>query len=84
MNTWVGSGYIRLGWKGLSRTSTISYYEHSQIMTVKSFMTLGQGVYVINLFTTVIYKSSLLARVFVPGKFFQPSLMFSVSLLEYS
>ncbi len=38
---------IRLGWKGISGTNTLAYYEHSQIAAVKSFMTLGPGVNVI-------------------------------------
>jgi hypothetical protein len=34
---------IRLGWKVLTRTDTVAYYEHSQITAVKSFMRLDQG-----------------------------------------
>ena len=34
------------------------------------------GANVIKLFTAVIYKFSYSVRVFVPGKIFQPSLMF--------
>jgi hypothetical protein len=34
---------IRLGWKGLPVKNTLAYYEHLQITTVKSFITLGTG-----------------------------------------
>jgi hypothetical protein len=42
----------------------------------KRFMTLTPGVNVIKNFTAAIYEFLKLARVFVPGKTFQPSLMF--------
>jgi hypothetical protein len=32
---------IRLGWKGITGTSTLAYFEHSLIMALKSFITLG-------------------------------------------
>jgi hypothetical protein len=35
--------YIRLGWKSLPETSTLAYYENSQITAVKSFITLAPG-----------------------------------------
>jgi hypothetical protein len=38
---------IRLGWIGISGTNTLADYEHSQIAPVKSFMTLGPSVNVI-------------------------------------
>jgi hypothetical protein len=34
---------IRLGWKCLPGTNTLAYYEHSEIMDVKSFITLCPG-----------------------------------------
>jgi hypothetical protein len=34
---------IRLGWKGLTGTKTLAYYEHLQITDEKSFITLGPG-----------------------------------------
>ncbi len=47
---------IRLGWKDLPGTSTLAYYELSQITVIKSFKTLGPGANVMKLFTAVIYK----------------------------
>ncbi len=32
---------IGLGWKGLSGTNTLAYYNHLSIVDVKSFITLG-------------------------------------------
>jgi hypothetical protein len=32
---------IRLGWKGLSGTNALAYYENSKITTVKSFIRLA-------------------------------------------
>ncbi len=46
---------IGLGLKGLPGTNTLAYYEKSQIMSVKSFITLFPGVGVIKLFTAVSY-----------------------------
>jgi hypothetical protein len=39
-------------------------------------MKLTPGAHVIKLFTAVIYEFSLYARVFAPGKPFEPCLMF--------
>jgi hypothetical protein len=47
-----------------------------QVTPKKSFTNFPAGVCKIKLFTAVIYRFSLKARVFVPGKPFQPSLMF--------
>ncbi len=46
-------------------------------------MTLTPVANVIKLFTAVSYEFSLLARVFVPGKPFQPSLMFAGKAVAY-
>jgi hypothetical protein len=43
----------------------------------KSLISLTPGAKPIKLFTVVIYELSLEARVFVPHKSFQPSLMFA-------
>ncbi len=37
---------IRQGWKGLPWTTTPAYYKHKQAMAIKSFTTLGQGLYI--------------------------------------
>ncbi len=59
---WLHSGAsptnIRLGWKGLHETNTVTYYELSLITSVKSFKTLTPGANVIKLFTSVINKFS--------------------------
>jgi hypothetical protein len=34
----------RLGWKGLPRKNSVTYYECSKIMDVKSFIILGPGL----------------------------------------
>ncbi len=34
---------ISIGWEGLPGTNTLAYYEHSQIRTLKSFLTLGSA-----------------------------------------
>ncbi len=47
---------IRLGWKGSPGTNALAYYEHSQIAASKSFIALGHGANVTQLFTDVIYK----------------------------
>jgi hypothetical protein len=41
---WVGSALpanIRLGWKGLPRANALTYYKKSELMAVKSFITLA-------------------------------------------
>ncbi len=43
----------------------------------------GPGANPMTLFTPVIYRFSLQARVFVPGKTFQPSLMFAGKARAY-
>ncbi len=43
---------IRLGWKGLSKTSTLADYKHSSITDAKSYMTLGLAYYATDLITT--------------------------------
>jgi hypothetical protein len=48
-------------------------YENSQI-TDKFFISLGNGTYVIKLFTTVIYERANYAGDFVPGRPLQPHL----------
>jgi hypothetical protein len=39
---------IRLGWKSLSGTNTLAYYENSQIAAVNSFITLAPGLYLLS------------------------------------
>ncbi len=41
----------RLGWKGLPGANALAHYENSQLMAVKSFITLDPGVNVIKLFS---------------------------------
>jgi hypothetical protein len=41
---------IRLGWKGLQRTNTLAYYEHSKITAVKGLTILGSGFDLITTF----------------------------------
>ncbi len=36
-------------------SNTLAYYENTQITNIKSFITMGQGPKVIELFTAVIY-----------------------------
>ncbi len=43
---------IKLGWKGLTKTNTLAYYQHLLIMDIKSFITLGPSVNVIKLFSS--------------------------------
>ncbi len=38
----------RLGWEPMSSTNTPAYYENSQIVAVKSFITLAQGLIFVN------------------------------------
>ncbi len=47
-----------LGWKGLSGTNTLAYYENLEITDRKSFITLGSGVKVLKLFSLIIYEFS--------------------------
>jgi hypothetical protein len=56
--------------------NTLAYYTKEFSTVVKSFMIQAPEANPIKLFTTVIYRFSLKARVFVPGKPFHPSLMF--------
>ncbi len=44
---------IRLGWKSPPGTNARTYYEHSSIMDIEGFMTLGSGANVIKHFTVV-------------------------------
>jgi hypothetical protein len=46
---------IRLTWKGLPRTNTLTYYENLQITAVKSFIVLSPGT----IFTTIHYLHKL-------------------------
>ncbi len=39
---------IRLDWKGFPETSSLAHYKHSQIKAVKSFITLGPGIIVVD------------------------------------
>ncbi len=68
---------IRLGWKRLPGANTPAYYEHSLITDVRSFITLCLWPDPITHFTPVIYKYAQKARVFVPGRPFQSSLIFA-------
>jgi hypothetical protein len=36
--------YIRLDWKGLPGPNAQTYYQHSYITDVKSFITMGPGI----------------------------------------
>jgi hypothetical protein len=36
--------FVRIGWKSLSGTNALAYYENSLITAVKSFTTLAPGV----------------------------------------
>ncbi len=65
-------------------TKALAYYEKSKLTAVKSFLTLATGVNVIKLLKAVIYKYLEYARVFVPGKPFQLSLMFVGKTGAYS
>ncbi len=76
--------FVRLGWKSLPGTNSLAYYGNSKNMDKKSYITLGPGTSVVKLVTTVIYICLEQARVFVPGKPFQPSLMFASRLRHYS
>ncbi len=46
--------YIRLGWKGLLRTNTLDYYEHSYITDPKSFVTLVPGIQIVQIFNAIL------------------------------
>ncbi len=41
---------IRLGWKGLPGTNILAYYEHLQILVIKTSITLSPGVNLIKAF----------------------------------
>ncbi len=49
---------FRLGWKCQAETNNLAYYEDSQSMDIKSFITLAPGSNVIKLFMAVIYEFS--------------------------
>jgi len=68
---------------GLLETNSLAHYKHLLITDVKSFITLGPGLNFIKLFTSIIYECSKKARVFTPGKHFQPSLILWVMSGEY-
>jgi len=53
-----------------------SLFESTVFGDLKSFATLTHGTKVTEHFTAVIYECSLYVRVLVPGRHFQPSLMF--------
>jgi hypothetical protein len=75
---------IRLGWMRLTVVSTLAYYTQSTKTAVKCFTVQDHGANAIKPFTVVIYEfSKLLARVFVPGKPFQPSQMFAGKAVAY-
>ncbi len=67
---------IRLGWKGLQGTNHSSLLGPIVNFEQSSFLIIGPRALIYNNFTTVIYEFSQQARVFVPGRLFQPSLMF--------
>jgi len=46
-----------LGWKGLSGTNALVYYEKSYLMAMKSFITLATGLNIKKLFMAVIVIS---------------------------
>ncbi len=56
--------------------NSLSYFDTAIRYTCKMFKKSTPGVNVIKLFTAENYGFSKLARDFVPGKPFQPSLMF--------
>jgi hypothetical protein len=45
-------------------TNTLAYYKNTQFTDKKSFITLAPGVIDIKLFTTVIYESSNVIKLF--------------------
>jgi hypothetical protein len=63
---------IRLGWKGLPGTSTLAYYKHSKITTVKSFITFGsdecEKLEVRNLYNFIFLILNLPPNVFCPSE----------------
>jgi hypothetical protein len=67
---------IRLGWKGFAKDKISSLFGFLSVTKQKSFIVLKLGACIIKLNTAVIYGIPCEARVFVPGKPFQPSLMF--------
>jgi hypothetical protein len=52
-------------------------YSNELLSTLKSFIVQGAGACTKKIFTVVIYGFLKIAIVFVPGKPFQPSLMFA-------
>jgi hypothetical protein len=68
--------YITRGGLEMSGTNTLAYYKDLQITDVKRLITSTPGPNLIKPFPSVIYEFLQKARVFVPGKLFQPSLMF--------
>ncbi len=49
---------IRLSWKGLAETNTLTYYEHSYIAAVKTFVKRTPVDNVIKVFSAVSYNFS--------------------------
>ncbi len=56
---------ITLGWKGMPGINTLAYYKIFVNYGQKSFIALGLGANVIQLFLLVIYEFSNEARAFV-------------------
>ncbi len=65
---------IRLGWRELPATNTLAYF--ASLLVTKKFNNRDSSVRCYKTFRVVICKCSYKARVFVPGKPFQPSLRF--------
>ncbi len=59
------------------KTNTLAYYENPLITAVKSVIVQAPGPNVMKLFMAAIYGCLLYARVFVLGKPFLPSTMFT-------
>ncbi len=55
----------------------LAYFVKEAMTKKKSLKTATTGTNVIKLFTAVIYNCSQYASVFIPGRPFQPRLMFS-------
>ncbi len=66
---------IRLSWKGLPRTNTLAYFEKSLLIAVKSFITLATGGKLYKTFSVRNLRISVVARVFIPCRPFQSSLL---------
>jgi hypothetical protein len=67
---------LTLGWEGLVRKKHSSLLQTFENYGRKKFHNMAPVANIIKLFRAVSYAFSLQARAFVPGKPFQPSLMY--------